>query len=178
MLGDAQDQQEQARKAMEAERSRIAALNRFSRLFASKAQLANLEAATTKATRVLEVLAQHQDALAEMIEFTPNTVAEQKALLKQMRLEKKELQADKKERAADMKAIRQGHREAAADAGQFLGGIIYDRKLAASTRRALRTSREAQLGPHEGAQAATDRQIRTVERRILWLERFGLDDSG
>lgn len=163
---------------MEAERSRIAALNRFSRLFASKAQLANLEAATTKATRVLEVLAQHQDALAEMIEFTPNTVAEQKALLKQMRLEKKELQADKKERAADMKAIRQGHREAAADAGQFLGGIIYDRKLAASTRRALRTSREAQLGPHEGAQAATDRQIRTVERRILWLERFGLDDSG
>jgi len=175
--GDALDQQNRKRQAVEGERARLEGLNFFSRLFASKKQLQLLEAEASEAERIVETLVRYQDEMAEMIEFSPDNPADQKALLKELRLQKKELRAEKNDVAANMRAIRQEHREAGAGAGRYLGGLVYDRKLAGATRRALRISQEKTLRPHESQKEALDRQIRAVERRILWTERFGHDDE-
>lgn len=165
--------EQQCVREAEEEKTRLQGLGWFRRLFASKTELRKREAAVQQKQRALQACAHYQDELAEMVEFTPDNAAEQKALLKQLRLQKKELQAQKKELSADMRAIRQQHRTASAEAGRFMGGFIYDRKIAATTRRELRVSREAQLRPHENMKESIDRQIRSVDRRILWTERFG-----
>lgn len=116
----------------------------------------------------LEELASH---LQEAIDFTPNSPEEQKALLRELRLRKKALQAEKREVLADMKAIRAEARVKSVHAGKgFLG--TYDSRRAAYERRQIRYAKEAALRPHEDSKAAIERQLVQVEKDIVWAERF------
>lgn len=116
----------------------------------------------------LETLASE---MQEAIDFSPNSPEEQKALLKELRQRKKELQVQKREVAASMKAIRGEAQQQSVHAGKgFLG--TYNSKLATYQRRQIRYAKQAALGPEEDEKAAVERQILQVERDILWAERF------
>jgi len=107
--------------------------------------------------------------LQEKIDISPNNKEEQKALLKELRLQKKELQLEKKEINARMKDIRTTARQKYATAPYTVTGMLGQ---TAAQRRALRYNKEAALSPHESARDGIERQISLVEREILWAERF------
>jgi hypothetical protein len=108
--------------------------------------------------------------LLERIDYTPNNETEQKALIKELRAERKELQMEKREVAAEKRAINRAAREASANAGQ--GFFFYNSKAAASERRAIRRQRAADLAPFEDQAVAIEHQIRDIDRRLVWVERF------
>jgi len=113
--------------------------------------------------------------LQESIDFTPNTLEDQKALLKELRQRKKELQVEKRAAAAAMKAIRADARQEGVHAGivdGFFGGRYYDSKTGAAERRQIRFAKEAKLGPHESIKASIDRQLIQIDRDIIWAEKF------
>jgi hypothetical protein len=131
-----------------------------------------------EAEKLIEKYSQFQttlEALAarlqEAIDFTPNSPEEQKMLLQELRLRKKELQVQKRATMDSMKAIREEARVKSIHAGKgFLG--LYDSKLATSQRRSIRYAREAALGPQENEKQAVERQLLRVEKDILWAQRF------
>lgn len=128
--------------------------------------------------QIIERCRNHKVTLEEMvtrmleaIDFTPNSAEDQTALLKELRLRKKELQVQKREVSASMKAIRTDARQQSAQAGTMLG-ITYSTKVASSQRRSIRYTKESALRPHEDIKAAIERQLIQVDRDMLWVERF------
>ncbi|WP_146131602.1 hypothetical protein [Merismopedia glauca] len=111
------------------------------------------------------------EKLQEAIDFTPNSSSEQKLLLKELRQLKKEMQLEKREVAASAKEIREKARLKSIYAGRVLG-VIYNSKIAARERRAIRYAREAEVAPHEDIKAAIERKILQIDKDILWAERF------
>ncbi|UJB70728.1 hypothetical protein HRE53_06635 [Acaryochloris sp. 'Moss Beach'] len=110
------------------------------------------------------------EELQSSIDFTPNSVHEQKLLLKELRYRKKELLLQKRELSAEAKEIRNNSRVRSVKAGRFLG--IYNSKMAASERRLIRYQREAQVAPYEDLKTSIDRQILSIDKKIIWVERF------
>lgn len=149
----------------------------FKRLFSSRKPELALRGQAGQLAATLQQLGLMINDLLERIDYTPNDEKERKALIKELRAEKKELQLAKKEIAAHKRAINQAAREASASAGINQGWIFttYDSKQAASERRAIRRQRIAVLAPHENAKTVIERQILDLERRIMWVERFGKD---
>lgn len=117
------------------------------------------------------VLKKRAPELQELVDFTPNSPEEQKTLLAELRLQKKELQLKKRELAAAMKAIRVDARQKSSEAGVVFG-VFYDRSTAAHQRRHIRYRKEAALKPHEGEKEAVERQLLQIDRDIMWVERF------
>ena len=111
------------------------------------------------------------EKLQEAIDFTPNSLTEQKLLLKELRQRKKELQLQKREVAASAKQIRREARMKSSHAGRVLG-IVYNSKLAATERRSIRYRKEAALLPHEDLMSSLERQILQIDKDIFWVERF------
>ena len=139
-------------------------------------------ARSAKTQRVLEpvrsTLSRLAGAIEDLlvrIETTPNTKADQRVLLRELRAEKKELQAEKREIRAELATVRREARRASANAGHgsILGWQTYDGRLAAAERRAIRRQKEARLAPHEDEIDALDRQIADVDCHIEWVRRFG-----
>lgn len=121
--------------------------------------------------RYIVVLENMAEKLQEAIDFTPNSIKEQKILLKELKQQKKELQLKKRELTANMRSIQADARSRSIYAGRgFLG--IYDSKLAAHERRRIRYQKEEALRPSEDIKAAIDRQILQIDKDILWVERF------
>lgn len=114
--------------------------------------------------------------LQELIDFTPSSKEEQKALLKELRQRKKELQLEKREINADMRAIREKSRASAASADMLLAGFrmggLGSPKLSAWQRRQARYARQSALKPQEDAKAAIERQLVELERDIMRAQRF------
>lgn len=151
----------------------------FKRLFSSRSPELALRGQADQLAATLQQLGGMINDLLERIDYTPNDEKERKALLKELRAEKKELAQKKKEIAAEKRAINQAAREASANAGINQGWIFttYDSKQAASERRAIRRQKIAMLAPHKNAKTVIDRQILDLERRIMWVERFGKGDD-
>ena len=147
----------------------------FKRLFSSRSPELTLRGQADQLAATLQQLGVMINDLLERIDYTPNGEKERKALLKELRAERKELQHSKKEIAAQKRAINQAAREASATAGINQGWIFttYDSKQAAAERRAIRRQKIAMLAPHENAKTVIERQILDIERRIMWVERFG-----
>lgn len=162
---------ELSRRLAQAQQER-AEENFIARLFKGQKDEKALEQITEKLSEYKTSLEGLASQLQEAIDFTPNSPEEQGTLLKELKARKKELQVKKREVAAEMKAIRTGATSQSAKAGMYLGGLVYDRKLAASQRRGIRYEKEAALRPHENATAAIERQILQVDRDILWVEKF------
>jgi hypothetical protein len=136
-----------------------------------QSKILNEQRIETYKTKYRVLMENMAEKLQESIDFTPNSSTEQKSLLKELRQRKKELQLEKREVAASAKQIREKARLKSIHAGRVLG-IIYDSKLAAIERRAIRYGREAAVAPHENVKASIERQILQIDKDILWVERF------
>jgi len=130
------------------------------------------------AAKTVEQIERHMAALETLatelqqsIDFSPNSPDEQKALIKELRQRKKELQLKKREVVSNMQALRSEARQQSTIAGNTWLGL-YNSKLAARERRQIRYNKETALRPQESAKAAIERQILQVERDILWAEKF------
>ena len=147
----------------------------FGRMFKSRKPERELRVELDQTAAVLQRLGEVIGDLLERIDYTPNDEKERKALLKELKAEKKELQLQKREIAAQKREINQAAREASATAGLHQGWIFttYDSKQAASERRAIRREKIAMLAPHENAKTLIERRLLDLERRIVWVERFG-----
>jgi peptidoglycan hydrolase CwlO-like protein len=141
----------------------------FSRIFASKKPEQEISQEIAQVQTSISHLMEMGDTLRDSIDFTPNSPAEKKALLAELRIHKKELEADKREVALTMNAIRAEARQKNADID---GRASYDSKSAAQDRRQVHYEKEAALQPHEDTKAAIERQILQVEKDILRVEKF------
>jgi chromosome segregation ATPase len=114
----------------------------------------------------------------------PTTRAEQDAIMKRLRLEKKELMMHKRETSAEMSAVRQAARKVSSEAGKtgLFGpyslikvgeGDYYSGTLAAAQRRGIRHKRDEMLEPLESTKSDIEQKILTLEKHLLWVERFG-----
>ena len=151
----------------------------FKRMFSSRAPERTLRIEAEHISAMLQQLGQMIDDLLERIDYTPNDEKERKALLKELRAEKKELQVQKREIAAHKRAVNHAARAASASAGIQQGWIFttYDSKQAAAERRAIRRQKIADLAPYENAKTLIERQILDLDRRIMWVERFGKGEA-
>lgn len=80
----------------------------------------------------------------------------------------------REDQGPEKREINRAAREASANAGHF----YYDSKAAAAERRAIRRQRAADLAPIEDKAAFIDQQIRDIDRRLIWVERFTPDAHG
>lgn len=162
--------------ALQADRSAQAhaALPFFRRIFSSRKHEHVLRVQASQALATANHLGAMMNDLLECIDYSPNDERERKALLKELRAERKELQLAKRGIAAQKRAIHRAAKEQSADAGRIL--FFYDSKVAASERRAIRRQRYASLAPVEDQGLAIEYQMRDLDRRIMWVERFGADD--
>lgn len=144
----------------------------FVRLFASRAPIAQLDERSSNLRAELLRCSATADDLQERIDMTPDNSREQKALLKELRAQKKELGVQRREVTSGMQEIRAEARDAIANATP---GLFRSRQQSAEMRRRIRQQKEQLLGPQEDAKASIDRQLRALERRIIWVERFGSD---
>jgi hypothetical protein len=151
----------------------------FKRVFSSRAPERTLRTEADQLSMTLQRIGQMINDLLERIDYTPNDEKERKALLKELRAEKKELQVQKREIAAHKRAVNHAARDASANAGINQGWIFttYDSKQAAAERRAIRRQKIAELAPYENAKTVIERQILEIDRRIMWVERFGKDED-
>jgi hypothetical protein len=155
------------------------------------AQITAIQRGTTslqaEKTQLLEISAQLQKVTSYAAEFGPTTAAERDRLIKKLRLQKKELQARKREIRVTATAIRQEARTQSTQAGKrglfgatgsFGDGTFsdklawYDPSLAADQRRGIRYEKERALHPYESAKAEIEQELISLDKRLLWIEKF------
>jgi primosomal protein N' len=152
-----------------------AALPFFKRLFASRVEeklhASSTDTARTGITSVDKAIAD----LYELIDRTPASRAEQKQMLAELRLLKKEVSTQKRSLNEAMREIRTKARQ---DMTSWTGvsgrGVVGS--VARLERMSIRHNKEAALAPHENTKALLERQIIDIERRINWVERFHGED--
>ncbi len=101
--------------------------------------------------------------LQEFIDFTPKSSEEQKALVKELRQRKRELQEKKREITMVIRSPNTQPQKAQTD-------NIFD--AATLERRKVRYAKDAELLPQEITKAALDRQFAQIDRDIQWAEKF------
>lgn len=145
-------------------------------LFSQPLEALRLSLSLRRARRTLRasqaVLAPLAELLQTAIDKTPNSKGEQKEMLKELRLAKKEFAIQKREINAHMTAVRVNARQESADVGQGLGLFLSNAATRRLERMSIRLGKEAALAPGENAKAAIERKIMVVDRAILWVERF------
>ena len=103
--------------------------------------------------------------LQDAIDFTPKSPDEQKGLIKELRLRKKELQEKKRE----ITMVIRGPRSATPPQSAQVE-TVFD--AATLGRRKARYARDAELLPHEKTKDAMERQMAQVDHDILRVEKF------
>jgi len=155
------------------------------------AQIAAIEQASAnlraKMTEFQETAANLQKLIGFAAQFGPTTAAEKDLLVKNLTLQKKELQVKKREASTAAAAIRREAQTQSAHAGKRgLFGVTgsfgdgsfsdklawYDPSLAADQRRAIRGAKENALRPYESAKAEIDQQLINLEKHLLWIKQF------
>jgi chromosome segregation ATPase len=142
------------------------------RLFGSRRLVAALESAIDKATHMRQSLEKFMDALEAAIDKTPNSTEEQREMLKQLCLLKKELTQQKGEINTTMREIHAEARQHTVRVGSGPGLFLSTPTNRRLHRMSIRLEQEAALAPHEDTKAAIERQLFIVNRAIIWVERF------
>jgi hypothetical protein len=160
---------------------RAARMKRFFlvRLFISKKPELAKRADAQRATYILQSLHGAEERLLDCIDYTPNDEMQRKALLKKLKLERKELRIRKRDVNAGKREIHRSAKEASASAGEDTNwnGEYYNPALAAEQRREIRRDRYNKLAPFEDKARDIEWRFREVERKLLFLERFGTDSD-
>jgi len=119
-----------------------------------------------------EVLLQLSDQLEAAIDKTPSSRDEQREMIHELKLVKKELALRKREANESMRQIRTGTRQRGAKIGTGLSAVFHTPTTRRWSRIGLRLEKEAAVAPHETTRAQLEGQILVVERAIHWVQRF------
>jgi len=98
------------------------------------------------------------------IDTSPSSPEEQNALLKELRLRRRELLLQKEEATTTMKSIPEEARRQSAVSGRG--------RWASLARLDIRYPREVRLLPDENKRQAIERQLLQIERDIRWVEKL------
>lgn len=102
--------------------------------------------------------------MQEALDFTPGSPDQQKELLKELRLRKKEIQEKKREITTVIRPAR-GIAQAQTEQPAVFDSATVDRRKA-------RFTRDEELRPGEKTKDAMERQLAQIDRDILWVEKF------
>ena len=151
---------------------------------AYKRQIPPLREQEGKLSSASALLQKFMDYVAQ---YAPQSHEHKAHILKQLKLQKKELQTKKREATMAMREIRQEARTESANAGkrglfgmtgsfgdgQFSDKLSwYDPSLAAAQRRAIRQAKESTLVPIESTKENLEAQILGIDKQILFVEKF------
>lgn len=117
----------------------------------------------------------HQAIIEELnnkLDNIPNNPEEQATMLKELQLEKKELLLRKRETKAQTKSIRIAARQKSANLPNTFSGAFGGSKYIASSRRNIRSQKEASLASYEDDISTIEHDLIQLEKDILWVERF------
>jgi hypothetical protein len=101
--------------------------------------------------------------LQEYIDFTPTSPEQQKKLLQELRLRKREIQEKKREITTVIRNTRPGIIQQPEEK-------VFDPSTI--SRRKARYARDSQVLPHEKMEDAMNRQSAQIELDIQWVEKF------
>jgi hypothetical protein len=110
------------------------------------------------------------DNILEQIDITPNSISEQKAMLKELGLRKKELALEKRSENESVRLINLEAQRSMSNITEDSGGIFGS--SARDQRNKIRQQKESELRPHEDAKSSLTRQTIDLEKKILWVSRF------
>jgi len=110
--------------------------------------------------------------IAYVAKYAPKSPQEKALMLKQIKQEKKELNAKKKEANMQMRAIRSEASNASAHAGKVGLFGFYDSSIAAAQRRGIRIDKEEALAPLEGTKEEIESKILALDKCELFVEKF------
>lgn len=144
-------------------------LARFLLWFVHELKIGGLRASLTRDRAALHVLV---DELQAAIDKTPDSRAEKKAMLEDLRLAKKELNLRKREVNAAMRDVRAQASAMNARVGTGFFGAVSNPKSRRFERMSIRLAKEATLTKGKDARDLVERQIAVIDRHILWLERI------
>ena len=123
--------------------------------------------------QIREVLGKLSDQLESAIDKTPNSREEQIEMLRELKLEKKELAFQKRQAVEAKRQITTSARQQSAQVGAgFLGAMLTNPKSRRVSRMGIRLRKEAALAPHENLRTQLEKQILVIDRAIHWVERF------
>lgn len=154
-----------------------ASLPFLKRLFASRADEKRHSSSIATARGGISSVETAIADLYELIDRTPSSKAEQKQMLAELRLLKKEVTTQKRSANEAMREIRtKARQDMASWTGVSGRGVVGS--VARLERMSIRHGKEADLAPHETTKASLERQIIDLERRINWVDRFQGEDPG
>jgi chromosome segregation ATPase len=104
------------------------------------------------------------DQFKSAIDFMPDSLDELRKLLEECEQQKEELLTEKKAVNAQMSSIR-------VEAKQQTANTNYG-NYGKGDRRRIRLNKDAALRPQESQKTAIERQIKELDQKIIWLERF------
>lgn len=117
-------------------------------------------------------------------ELTISTVADAKAMLKELSASQKGLRQLKKEITLDIKTIRAGYADKMAGAGSAASGVFTlfgQRKTAGSIRadakRRLKSEQDRQIAPYEQVKLMIDNMINQMDRAKIQLQNYIAENS-
>ncbi len=128
-----------------------------------------------QATKGIESVRKAIEILDEMIVAIPINKLEQKEILSDIRLYKKEIALQKRQINQSMRQIRTESRQKMTALTGVNRGFAGD--IARFQRRSLRLNKENQLAPLENVLAALDKELIEIERKIVLITRLKGDDS-
>jgi len=166
---------EQEQNALRLAKDAREALTALKRLTASTAQEKLLAENIEKAEGGIASIDRVITDLLERGSQCPSSKAEQKKILDELRLYKKELGLEKRQVNESMRQIRtQARQSTVAWSGAYNKGFLGNLKR---TKRALiRLEKERNLAPNENAKAVIEKLLIDTERKIIWASHFtGVD---
>jgi hypothetical protein len=110
------------------------------------------------------------EKLQDLIDRTPNSKADQKEMLNELKTIKKNLTLEKREINESIRQVNVEARKSISKVTGISGGIFGT--VARAHRVNVRYQKEAALRPNEDAKAGINRQLLQVEKDILWVSRF------
>lgn len=110
--------------------------------------------------------------LLSSVDKTPDSEAERKAMLKDLRLLKRELVLKKKEINAASRAARERASSELSQVGTGLGFYLSTPSSRRYDRMSIRLEKEASLHEHREDRDRIEAQIAVIDQHILWLERL------
>jgi chromosome segregation ATPase len=141
------------------------------RLFASRSEEKQLASSIATARGGIASVETATSDLYELIDRTPSSKSEQKDMLAELRLLKKEVTTQKRSVNEAMQGIRtKARQDMASWTGVSGRGVVGS--VARLERMSIRHGKEGALAPHESTKASLERQIIDLERRINWVDRF------
>ncbi len=110
------------------------------------------------------------EKLQELIDRTPNSKADQKEMLNELKTLKKDLSLEKREINETIRQVNVEARKSISRVTGMRGGTLGS--VARFHRVNVRYQKEAALRPNEDAKAGINRQLLQIEKDILWVSRF------